>query len=129
MAKIRKILFLLYESVIGYAVFQYFLTDEINHRTNFIQKAYQRIDRFGRIIKLVGFKVFNSILIALENIDAVYDHKVTSCLKSFLKITLFNVKKVINLDLFLLGVYHVQLGSEIEKKIGINCICNDITSQ
>jgi nucleolar protein 56 len=76
--------------------------------------------RFGKTVKLAGFRPFDSAADALAQCNAVSEGVLTDTLKSFLEQTLPQKK-----NKFILGVADAKLGAAILETTGIRCECND----
>eukprot|EP00959_Pyramimonas_sp_CCMP1952_P209707 4387650-Pyramimonas_sp.AAC.2 len=74
--------------------------------------GYSDLERFGKIVKLVGFKPFTSAANALENINAVSEGLMHDDVKTFLEQTFPKVKDGKKAK-FKLGVTEPKLGSAI----------------
>ena len=75
--------FTLFESASGYALFSILETDEIGSLLNEVQESINDLSRFQRIVKMVSFLPFDTAENALENMNAITEHEVTSDLKVF----------------------------------------------
>jgi nucleolar protein 56 len=84
-----SVLYILYESAVGYGLFEVIAFDEIGsllESTN--QNTVMDITRFGRAMKLQAFIPFTSAIEALENANAISEHAMTSTLYNFLELHL-----------------------------------------
>ena len=81
-------LFLLFESASGYSLFEVTGADEIGQSTHEVRKSVTQFDRFSKLVRLVGFKPFESAADALEQINAISESQMTEGLKSFLTMNL-----------------------------------------
>ena len=75
--------FTLFESASGYALFSILETDVIGSLWNEVQESINDLSRFQRIVKMVSFLPFDTAENALENMNAITEHEVTSDLKVF----------------------------------------------
>eukprot|EP00747_Dinoflagellata_sp_TGD_P160492 gnl/TRDRNA2_/TRDRNA2_177988_c0_seq2.p1 gnl/TRDRNA2_/TRDRNA2_177988_c0~~gnl/TRDRNA2_/TRDRNA2_177988_c0_seq2.p1 ORF type:complete len:412 (+),score=-24.67 gnl/TRDRNA2_/TRDRNA2_177988_c0_seq2:36-1271(+) len=123
MTESRKTLFLLYESVIGYAIFQHIPTNKNKRRKRGLEP--------DQTVKLVSFKAFTSKRVAIENVDAICNNKITDSLKSLIKKTAHYLitERNSTRETIKLAVNQIELGLEIEKTLGLNCVCNSTTSE
>jgi len=80
--------------------------------------------RFGKVVKLKGFKPFTSAAMALDEINNVAESTCSDDLKNFLELNLPKVKDAKKAK-FSLGVSDPKLGNAIVEKTGIPCVCND----
>ena len=80
--------------------------------------------RFGKVVKLKGFKPFTSAAMALDEINNVAESTCSDDLKNFLELNLPKVKDAKKAK-FSLGVSDPKLGNAIVDKTGIPCECND----
>ncbi len=78
------------------------------------------LSRFGKAVKLHGFRPFTSAADALEQCNAVSEGVLTDELKGFLEQTLPAKKAK-----FVLGVSDPKLGAAILETTGTRCECND----
>lgn len=85
-------LFLLFESASGYSLFEATGADEIGQSTHKVRNSVSQFDRFSKLVRLVGFKPFESAADALEQVNAISESQLTDSLKSFLAM---NLPKVI----------------------------------
>eukprot|EP00242_Pyramimonas_sp_CCMP2087_P000153 CAMPEP_0198196890 /NCGR_PEP_ID=MMETSP1445-20131203/372_1 /TAXON_ID=36898 /ORGANISM="Pyramimonas sp., Strain CCMP2087" /LENGTH=505 /DNA_ID=CAMNT_0043865937 /DNA_START=312 /DNA_END=1829 /DNA_ORIENTATION=+ len=114
----------LYESASGYAVFECNATDEIGASAEAVKTAVTDLERFGKIVKLVGFKPFTSAANALENINAVSEGVMTDDVKTFLEQTFPKVKEGKKAK-FKLGVTEPKIGAAILDATNIPCETSD----
>ena len=80
--------------------------------------------RFGKVVKLKGFKPFTSAANALGEINSVSESICTDDLKNFLELNLPKVKDAKKAK-FSLGVSDPKLGNSIVERTSIPCVCND----
>ncbi|CAL5373961.1 unnamed protein product [Camellia sinensis] len=64
-------LYLLYESVSGYALFLAHGIDEIGQSTEAVRNSVTDLNRFGKVVKLVAFTPFESAVDALNQCNAI----------------------------------------------------------
>jgi nucleolar protein 56 len=81
-----SILFILYESAVGYGLFEVVSFDEIASLTvESCSTTVTDMTRLGRALKLHAFVPFTSAVEALENANAISEHAMTSTLHHFLE--------------------------------------------
>ena len=80
--------------------------------------------RFGKVVKLKGFKPFTSAANALAEINSISDSICSEELKNFLEMNLPKVKDAKKAK-FKLGVSDPKLGNSIVEASNIPCVCND----
>ena len=78
--------------------------------------------RFGKVVKLTGFRPFTSAVDALTQCNAVSEGVLTEELVAFLSQALPSAKKGKS---FVLGVSEAKLGASILERTSIRCECND----
>lgn len=71
----------LYESASGYALFTVLEYEEIGILLSQVQLSFNDFAKLQKIIKLLSFQPFDSAENALENINAITEHELTSDLK------------------------------------------------
>ncbi|MEW5299658.1 MAG: hypothetical protein WDW38_004290 [Sanguina aurantia] len=120
--------FVLYESAVGYALFEIKEYDEIAQSSDKVQEAISDLARFGKIVSLTAFKPFESAADSLEQINAISEAQVTDDLKTFLESNLPKVKDVKKAK-YRLGVYEPKLGSAIQEATNIPCMSNDMVGE
>jgi hypothetical protein len=86
--------------------------------------ARSDMTRFGKVVKLKGFKPFTSAANALGEINSVSESICTDDLKNFLELNLPKVKDAKKAK-FSLGVSDPKLGNSIVERTSIPCVCND----
>jgi nucleolar protein 56 len=104
-------LFLLYETAAGYALFEREEYDEIGGETEQVQNAIQDFERFSSLIKMKAYQPFKTADEALENIFAVSKGEVTETLQEFLVSYLPKVKSK-KKQKFMLGIADKILGPQ-----------------
>ncbi|XAR67908.1 hypothetical protein NMG60_11002846 [Bertholletia excelsa] len=117
-------LYLMYESASGYALFLAHGLDEIGQNTEAVRNSVTDLNRFGKVVKLVGFTPFESALDALNQCNAVSEGQMTDELRNFLELTLPKVKEG-KKPKFSLGVAEPKIGSHISEMTKIPCQSND----
>ncbi|GFR43940.1 hypothetical protein Agub_g5079 [Astrephomene gubernaculifera] len=120
--------FVLYESAVGYGLFEVTEFDEIGQAVDKVQEAVSDLARFGRIVKMTAFKPFPSAADSLEQINAISEAQLTEELKNFLEQNLPKVKEG-KKPKFKLGVFEPKLGSIIQETTNIPCISNDVVGE
>jgi nucleolar protein 56 len=86
--------------------------------------TYSDMTRFGKVVKLKGFKPFTSAANALEQINSVAESTCSDDLKNFLEMNLPKVKDAKKAK-FQLGVADPKLGNSIVEHTSIPCVSND----
>eukprot|EP00198_Chlamydomonas_reinhardtii_P007669 XP_001697006.1 nucleolar protein, component of C/D snoRNPs [Chlamydomonas reinhardtii] len=120
--------FVLFESAVGYGLFEVAEFDEIGQSLDKVQEAVSDMARFGRIVKLTAFKPFPSAADSLEQINAISEANLTDELKNFLEQNLPKVKEGKKAK-YKLGVFEPKLGSIIQETTSIPCISNDMVGE
>jgi len=115
---------LLFESASGYGVFECTSTDIIGADVSAVKESVIDFDRFGKVVKLLGFKPFTSAANALEQINSISEGLLSDDLKAFLEVTLPKVKGD-KKPKFKLGVTEPKLGAAILEATNIPCEAND----
>jgi nucleolar protein 56 len=82
------VLYVLYESASGYALFERIESEEIADESPELQRSIQDFGRFSRIVKFKSFVPFVSAESALENVNAISEGLVHDVLKNFLELNL-----------------------------------------
>ena len=114
-------MYVLFESASGYAVFDVEGLDDFQRKTNDGAKSITSdYERFSRVVKLSSFKPFSSAAEALQEANAVSESIASEFLVSFLEMALPRSKKG-----FRLGVSEPKLGSAVQDKADVKCVCND----
>ena len=89
-----SVLFILFESAVGYGLFEVVSFDEIGSLLEGSGNATTTdLQRFGRAVKLQAFLSFTSAVEALENANAISEHAMTSTLFHFLELHLPKTNK------------------------------------
>ncbi|KAG2498922.1 hypothetical protein HYH03_003112 [Edaphochlamys debaryana] len=120
--------FVLFESAVGYGLFEVTEFDQIGQSVETVQQAVSDMARFGRIVKLTAFKPFPSAADSLEQINAISEANLTDELKNFLELNLPKVKDGKKAK-FKLGVFEPKLGSIIQETTSVPCVSNDIVGE
>jgi len=131
-------LFVLYEIAAGYTLFEVVAFEEIaaslKKSPTSQQESITSLPLFSRAVKLKAFQPFESAEDALENINAISEHAMTSSLKSFLEMNLPAVsskkKKEGVVNVFSLGVIDPGLATAISEGIpGMSCRSDDTVKE
>eukprot|EP01088_Endostelium_zonatum_P005734 TRINITY_DN175_c1_g1_i1.p1 TRINITY_DN175_c1_g1~~TRINITY_DN175_c1_g1_i1.p1 ORF type:complete len:505 (+),score=121.91 TRINITY_DN175_c1_g1_i1:84-1598(+) len=120
------VLYILYETASGYALFQRTETDEIGQELKAVQQSTQDFGRFASIVKLTSFIPFPTSESALENINSISEGVLHPFLSSFLQANLPVTKKK-KKSSFELGVSDDKLASGIAESLNISCNRSKIT--
>lgn len=81
-------LYFLFESAVGYALFEKIEFDEVNANQTQIQKAITNLESFSKMIRMKAFTQFTNAEKALENALQLSESKITDDLKNFLELNL-----------------------------------------
>jgi nucleolar protein 56 len=108
------VLYVLYESASGYALFERIESEEIADESPELQKSIQDFGRFSRLVKFKSFVPFVSAESALENVNAISEGLVHDVLKNFLELNLPAGKKKSKVEL---GVTDEKLGGAINDSL------------
>jgi len=117
---------LLFETASGYCLFEKEEYDETAANMAKVQKAVASLERFSKMVKIAAYTPFTTAEEALENIQSVQHHKVSSTLKSFLT-THLPATKSSKKQKFALGISDPKLGQEIFSETGITASYNETT--
>jgi len=104
--------YILFESALGYSIFERKEFEEIGSESQEIQKAINDYERFSLIVKLKSFFPFKTSEKALHNITLLNSSKISEDLEDFLKQNFPSKKKNKNIHL---GICDQKLGSELLK--------------
>ncbi|KAJ8907416.1 hypothetical protein NDN08_007528 [Rhodosorus marinus] len=110
---------LLYESAVGYALFDVVEGPDISLGTEEVIKALSEASRFAKLVKLKAFSPFTSAEHALENINCISEGTVSEYLKSLLEANLPIGKKG-KKSKFSLGVMDSKLGASLHEELGLS---------
>lgn len=108
-------MFILFEAASGYSLFEITGLDELQQQADAVQQAVSDLNRFGRVVKLIGFVPFKSAADALEQVNAVSEATMTDELKNFLEL---NLPKVSLADL----PHIVQHSIPVKHSLLLSCI-------
>jgi len=114
----------LFESSSGYGLFETLDLDVVGQALEKVQETTQSADKFGKVVKLHGFKPFTSAANALEQINCVSEGVASEDLQNFLEQNLPKLKDSKKAK-FQLGVADSKLGNSIVETTKIPCVCND----
>jgi nucleolar protein 56 len=112
----------LHESASGYALFETKGTDEISGDN----KTIAELERFSKVAKLAAFLPFNDADSASKEITQIADGSASDLLIDFLKQNLPKQKKRQSVQLI---VAEPKVGSSINERAGIQCVCNEPASE
>ncbi|KAI0562839.1 box C/D snoRNP component Nop56 [Gracilaria domingensis] len=82
------VLFLLFESALGYSLFEVIENDVIATQVDSMQAAIAEYARFAKMVQLKAFAPFNTAEHALENVNLISEGAVSDFLKNFLETNL-----------------------------------------
>jgi nucleolar protein 56 len=120
-------LYLLFETASGYALFERVQSEEIGDELPEVQKSIEDFTRFARIVHLKSFFPFPSAESALENINAISEGLLPQLLQHFLEMNLPKSKK--KKDTFQLGVAEEKLGGAISESLGVPVTKNKLVTE
>ncbi|KAG9153637.1 hypothetical protein Leryth_008561 [Lithospermum erythrorhizon] len=121
-------LYVLYESPSGYSLFHAHGIDEIGQNNEAVRNSVTDLNRFAKVVKLVGFSPFDSALDALNQCNSVSEGHMTDELRNFLELTLPKIKEG-KKPKYSLGVAEPKIGSHIFEETKIPCQSNDFISE
>jgi len=110
---------LLYESAVGYALFDVVEGPDISLGTEEVIKALNEASRFAKLVKLKAFSPFTSAEHALENINCISEGTASDYLKSLLEANLPIGKKGKKSKVSL-GVMDSKLGASLHEELGLS---------
>jgi RNA processing factor Prp31 len=113
-------LYLLFESALGFGLFERAKADEIGMGLSDVQKSINNIESFSKLVKLKAFLPFTSAEAALENINAISQGEITPTLASWLEIHVPADKTA------QLGVVDTKVGYAVSETLGIKCLHNEL---
>jgi nucleolar protein 56 len=113
-------MFTLLECAAGYALFEVVAFEEIGGLLDGSMDTVTDLKRFGRAVKLKSFQAFESAQVALENANAIAEHKMTGALHNFLELNLPKKSKT-----YTLGVIDPGLGTSISEGLTVSCRSDD----
>jgi len=121
--------FFLFESSLGYSLFEIDGYEEIQQNSDEFQNSVLDFKKISKIIKLKAHLAFGSAKQALENIAGVTDRLLTDDLKEFLKTNLPTKKKSKSESNFLLSVIDKNFGKEIGEALNIKAQVGDLVNE
>ena len=113
--------YFLYESSLGYALFEIQEYEEISQNSKEFQQSIQDYKKVSKLLKKVAFVPFTTSEEALENCKAVNDLEITEKLKAFLKEN-FQSKKKFETRL---GTGDSFFSQKIKENLGIKIVVGD----
>ncbi|KAL6041331.1 snoRNP complex protein nop56 [Balamuthia mandrillaris] len=122
------VLYVLYESASGYALFERVESEEISNESPEYQKSILDFGRFTQIVKLNSFLPFPSAESALENINSISEGLAPELLTNFLEMHLPQSKKKKGTK-FQLGVGDEKIGTAIGEALGVSCVKNKLVAE
>eukprot|EP01101_Sappina_pedata_P006317 TRINITY_DN309_c2_g2_i1.p1 TRINITY_DN309_c2_g2~~TRINITY_DN309_c2_g2_i1.p1 ORF type:complete len:530 (+),score=348.42 TRINITY_DN309_c2_g2_i1:88-1677(+) len=78
-------LFILFESALGFGLFERLEVDEIGDQHEQVQNSINDFGKFSKMVKIINFTPFPTPEDALENINSIADGEATEFLKNFLE--------------------------------------------
>lgn len=118
------VLFLIFESASGYALFEHSGSDEVSPQSAELQEAISDSSRFHKIVKLRAFAPFTDAENALENINDLSEGVVSKTLKAFLGTNLPKGSST-----YSVGVGHAALGAALNETLGVSARCDAVTQE
>jgi len=115
------VLYLLFETALGYGLFEVTESEEIGLQVETVQQSIQDLAKFGKICKLKSFVPFRSAEDALENINQLSEGIVHELLKNFLETNLPKTKGGKS-SKFQLGVADAKIGQALKETLSIECV-------
>lgn len=116
------ILYLLFETAAGYALFEKLEFDAINMKLVQMQKSIVKAESFFKIVRLRAFTPFHNAEKAINNARALAEGDISDDLRAFLKQNLPESKKK---KTFTLGILDKQLAANVAQEFGIDCQSSD----
>jgi len=113
-------LYLLFESALGFCLFERAKADEIGLGLPEVQKAIGDIERFSKLVKLKAFLPFGTSDVALDSIRAISQGEITKGLADWLQMHVPADKSVA------LGTVDAKIGNAISETLGIKCERNEM---
>eukprot|EP00188_Purpureofilum_apyrenoidigerum_P002364 Plantae.Rhodophyta-Purpureofilum_apyrenoidigerum.ctg2464.p1 GENE.Plantae.Rhodophyta-Purpureofilum_apyrenoidigerum.ctg2464~~Plantae.Rhodophyta-Purpureofilum_apyrenoidigerum.ctg2464.p1 ORF type:complete len:490 (-),score=133.96 Plantae.Rhodophyta-Purpureofilum_apyrenoidigerum.ctg2464:120-1589(-) len=115
---------LLYESAMGYSLFDVIEGPEVSLGTEEVTAAMNEASRFAKLVKLKAFAPFSSAEHALENINCVSEGVMSEYLKGVLEANV-PVGKKVKKGKLTLGVYDSKLGAVLHDELGLSVSSNE----
>eukprot|EP01137_Pigoraptor_chileana_P005743 Opistho-2@49202 len=122
------VLYILYESASGYALFEATETEEIGLELASVQASISDLAKFGKVVKLKAFAPFQSAQAALENINNISEGLLHDHLKAFLEMNVPKSKGD-KKSKFSLGVSDARIGAAIQDGLTISCQTNEVVNE
>lgn len=110
------LLYLLFESAYGYALFERKQSDDVAELHDQVQKSLTSYATFSRMVQLKAFNPFESAEVALESANNVAEGVLPDNLRNFLEMNLGQGKKK-----FELGVTDNKLATSISESLQYSC--------
>ncbi|EGD74033.1 nucleolar protein 5A [Salpingoeca rosetta] len=110
----------LYESAVGFALFDVVETEEIGISLPSVQDAVNDLSKFGKVVKFKAIQPFRSAQEALESINAVSEGEVPDLLQDFLETNVLQAQSK-KKSKMVLGVADSKLGQSIAQAVGCKC--------
>jgi len=109
--------FVLYESPVGYAIFQHKESDEIAGSLKAVQKSIQEFKAFSKLLSLFSFQPFDNSKTSLESLTAIAEGELPESLSNFLQAIEFPKKSQ-------LEIIDPKLGAVIIEQLQLDCVTN-----
>jgi len=113
----------LYESPIGYALFEEVKSDETPTNLQQLQQSKQSFESFSKIIRIKSFRPFQGNEQALKEITALTECQIGEYLKDFLETALAGA----GASIISLGVADQTLASKINEQFGVQVKTDDFS--
>ena len=125
------VLYIMYESSSGYALFEVSASEDIAALDATVQESVADMGKFSRTIKFKAFKPFSSAENALENINCVSEGVLTDDLKNFLELNLpkASVKDGKKKYKFKLGLQEKSVATAVQESLGFPCQVNQTVAE
>jgi nucleolar protein 56 len=126
-----SVLYVLYESASGYALFEVSASEDIAALDEAVQEAVSDMGKFSRTIQFKAFKPFESAENALENINCISEGVLTDDLKNFLEMNLpkASVKDGKKKYKYKLGCSEKSVATAVQESLGFPCQVNQTVSE
>jgi nucleolar protein 56 len=125
--KMTQPLYVLFESSLGFSLFERTRVDEVGLATPEMQESLNDYGLFMKMVRLVNFKGFENSTIALECMNELVAGECPSLLVDFLKENLpLSSSSSKKKSKFVLGVLDKSLASSIKSALDVECVSDDL---
>lgn len=121
------VLFVLFETALGYSLFEVTEAEEIGLQLATVQESVQDLGKFGKICKLKSFIPFRTAEDALDNINQISEGIVHETLKNFLETNLPKAKG--SKSKVQLGVSDAKIGQAVKEVLGLDCVATGVVPE